>query len=77
MKINTVRKTVESLTFFHDSLFHLQQSYINLSNSTAQPGSETTTSSSSFQGSGKALRSFTHYPVTHFAGLVRKAKAIA
>ena len=30
MKINTVRKTVEPLTFFHDSLFHLQQSYINL-----------------------------------------------
>ena len=75
MKINTVRKTVVPLTFFHDSLFHLQQSYINLSNSTAQPGSETTTSS--FQGSGKASRSFTHYPVTHFAGLVRKAKAIA
>ena len=25
MKINTVQKTVESITFFHDSLFNLQQ----------------------------------------------------
>ena len=56
MKINTVQKTVESITitFFHDSLFNLQQislystyishrltSHIDLLNSIAQPGFKT------------------------------------